>query len=105
MLSRLTIKIPSKICSRQHFFKENVNLDISCESSAGQLIHMRCQDLFSQKNKNKIKIVVNHSSAKQNILATQKKVCTFYLLIFRKSKNGILSFVVLVFILFNYLPN
>ena len=28
-----------------------INLDISCESSAWQMIHMKCQDLFSLKKK------------------------------------------------------
>ena len=28
-----------------------ISLDISCESSAWQIIHMKCQDLFSMKNK------------------------------------------------------
>ena len=31
---------------------------MSRESSAWQLIHMKCQDLFSSENKKKIKIVV-----------------------------------------------
>ena len=33
------------------------SLDISCESSAKQTIHMKYQDLFSLKNKKKIKIL------------------------------------------------
>ena len=36
---------------------------------------------------------------------TQKKVCTLYLVIFWKSKDGILSCVVSCFSLFNYLIN
>ena len=28
------------------FFSEKTSLDISCESSAKQMIHMKCQDLF-----------------------------------------------------------
>ena len=53
----LTLKAPSKICSRQHsfffffFFFREKSLDISCESSAKQTIHMKCQDLFSLKIK------------------------------------------------------
>ena len=35
-------------------FSEKTSLDISCESSAWQTIHMKCQDLFSLKIKNKI---------------------------------------------------
>ena len=49
-----TLKVPSKICSRRHsrffcccFFSEKTSLEISCESSAKQMIHMKCQDLFS----------------------------------------------------------
>ena len=60
----LTHKAPSKICTRQHskififYFSEKTSLDISCESSAWQTNHMKCQDLFSSENKIKIKIVV-----------------------------------------------
>ena len=32
-----------------------INLDILCESSAKQMIHIKCQDLFSLKNKKKNK--------------------------------------------------
>ena len=32
------------------YFSEKTSLDISCESSAWQMIHMKCQDLFSLKN-------------------------------------------------------
>ena len=56
----LTTKVPSKICSRRHFkiylyiylfiFSEKISVDISCESSARQMIHLKCQDLFSLKN-------------------------------------------------------
>ena len=35
---------------------KKTNLDISCESSAKQTIHMKYQDLFSLKNK-KVKIL------------------------------------------------
>ena len=37
------------------FFSEKTSLDISSESSAKQTIHMKCQDLFSLKNKKKKK--------------------------------------------------
>ena len=52
----LTLNAPSKICRRRHsklffYFSEKTSLDISCESSAWQMIHMKCQDLFSLKNK------------------------------------------------------
>ena len=61
----LTLKVPSKICSRRHsknvfYFSEKTSLDISCELSAKQMIHMKCQDLFSLKNnkkKNKKKLL------------------------------------------------
>ena len=52
-------KAPSKIYSRRHskfffcVFSEKTSLDISCESSAKQMIHMKCQDLFSLKKKKK----------------------------------------------------
>ena len=54
---RLTLKVPSKICSRQFFFfffffSEKISLDIS-ELSAKQTIHMICQGLFHLKNKKK----------------------------------------------------
>ena len=35
------------------YFTEKTSLDISCESSAWQMIHMKCQDLFSLKNEKK----------------------------------------------------
>ena len=35
------------------FFSKKTSLDISCESSAWQMIHMKCQDLFSLKNEKK----------------------------------------------------
>ena len=56
---QLTLKVPSKICSRRHsnlfcfVFSEKTSLDISCESSAKQTIHTKSQDLFTLKNKNK----------------------------------------------------
>ena len=55
--SWLTLKAPWKICSRRHsiffYFSEKTSLDISCESSAKQTIHIKCKDLFSLKNKKK----------------------------------------------------
>ena len=33
------------------YFSEKTSLDISCELSAKQTIHIKCQDLFSLKNK------------------------------------------------------
>ena len=34
------------------YFSEKTSLDISCESSAKQTIHMKCPDLFSLNNNN-----------------------------------------------------
>ena len=76
MRSALTLKAPSKICSRRHslffYFSEKTSLDISCESSAKQTIHMKCQDLFSLKNNNKKKlssaaVVIGALRIKRNI--------------------------------------
>ena len=49
------------VISRRHskknfffYFSEKTNLDIACESSAKQTIHMKCQDFFlKNKKKNK----------------------------------------------------
>ena len=38
------------------YFSEKTSLDISCELSAWQMIHMKCQDLVSLKNKKKKKL-------------------------------------------------
>ena len=35
------------------FFSQKISFDISCESSAKQTSHMKCQDFFCLKNKNK----------------------------------------------------
>ena len=37
------------------FFQRKTSLDISCESAAKQTIHMKCEYLFSLKNKKKRK--------------------------------------------------
>ena len=39
------------------FFSNKMSLDISCESSAWQTIHMKCQDSFSLKNNEKRKLI------------------------------------------------
>ena len=51
------------MCSRRDsisdfafFFSEKIILDISCESSAGQTIHMKCQALFTVENKKNIEM-------------------------------------------------
>ena len=56
--SALTLKSAKQNCSSQHsiyyffFFPEKMRLDISCESSARQMIHMKYQALFSKKKNN-----------------------------------------------------
>ena len=54
----LTLKAPITTAADDIFFfffqKKKTSLDISCESSAWQMIHMKCQDLFPLKNKKKI---------------------------------------------------
>ena len=50
----LTLKKPSKIVADDilmysFYISEKIYLDISCESSAWQTNHMKCQDLFSFK--------------------------------------------------------
>ena len=53
--SPLTLKAPNTTAADIFFFfSEKTSLDISCELSAWQTIHMKCQDLFSLKNKKKI---------------------------------------------------
>ena len=37
--------------------QEKTSLDISCELSAWQTIHMNCEDLFSSENKKKSKLL------------------------------------------------
>ena len=52
----LTLEAPSKLCSRRRskiyifYFSEKTSIDISCEL---QMIHMKCQDMFSSENKKK----------------------------------------------------
>ena len=59
---KLNLKVPSKICSKRHpifffFFSEKRSLDILCDSSAWQIIHMKFQDFFSLKYKKKSKLL------------------------------------------------
>ena len=52
----LTLKAPITTAVENNFsfsFFRELNLEISCESSAKLMIHMKCQDLFSLKNNNK----------------------------------------------------
>ena len=54
----LTIKAPittvaDDIQNFFFYFSEKTSLDIPCESSAWQMIHKECQDLFSLKKKKK----------------------------------------------------
>ena len=46
------------------YLSEKISLDISCESSAWQTIHMKYPDLFSLKNKKKIKKIWKSSATK-----------------------------------------
>ena len=41
-------------------FSEKISLDILCGSSAEQMIHTKCRDLFSLKNDRKLKIFECH---------------------------------------------
>ena len=55
----LTLKVPNKNCSRQHFnfyfyLLKKIRLNGSCESSALQRIHMKYQVLLSLKNNEEI---------------------------------------------------
>ena len=57
----LIIKAPVTTAADDNFlffyFSEKTSLDISYESSAWQMIHMKCQDLvFSEKKKKKKKL-------------------------------------------------
>ena len=54
----LTLKAPVTTAADDilifSYFSEKTSLDFPCESSAGQTIHMKSQDLFSLKNKKNI---------------------------------------------------
>ena len=54
-IDHLTLKAPITTKADDDFFffffQKKTSLDISCESSAKQTIHMKYQDLFSQENK------------------------------------------------------
>ena len=55
VISALTLKAPITTAFFFFFyFSEKTSLEVSCESSAWQTIHMKCQDLFSLKNIKKI---------------------------------------------------
>ena len=63
----LTLKVPNINCSRQHFniftfLWKKTRLDVLCESSALQRIHMKYQVLFSLKNNEEIFVIVVCSS-------------------------------------------
>ena len=45
--------VADNILNTYLLFAEKMRLGISCESSAGQMIHMKCQALFSLKEKTK----------------------------------------------------
>ena len=58
-LIKQLLKLQEKFVADDNFFlysfsfSEKTSLDISCKSSAWQTIYMKCQDLFSLKNKTK----------------------------------------------------
>ena len=52
-LVNLKVQIATAADDNFFFFSEKISLDISCELSAWQTIHMKCQDLLSLKNKKK----------------------------------------------------
>ena len=63
----LILKAPSKISSRRQsifcfYFSEKISLDISCESSVKQTIHMKCQDFLSLKKKSRTKIKMSSAA-------------------------------------------
>ena len=64
----LTLKAPITAAADDslkisHCFPEKIRLDISCESSAMQRIHMKCEALFSLKDKIDKKIIKLSSAA------------------------------------------
>ena len=78
----LTLKAPVTAAADGNFyffyFSEKTSHDISCELSAKQTVHMKCQDLFSLKNlKNKKKIEcrllqILHGALRVNLLMRVK---------------------------------
>ena len=48
----LTLKVPITTAAEDpfnfyyYYYSQKISLDISCESSAKQMIHMKCQDFF-----------------------------------------------------------
>ena len=50
----LTLKVPIITAADKNifffYFSKKIILDISCESSAWQMIHMKCQDIFTENN-------------------------------------------------------
>ena len=63
----LALKAPNTtatddILKKKKSFSEKTRLDIPCDSSAGQRIHMEYPALFSLKHKNKITKVLSASS-------------------------------------------
>ena len=53
--SEASITIAADDSLKYFHFSEKIRLDISCELSAEQMIHMKCQVLFSLKKKKKKK--------------------------------------------------
>ena len=64
LLPGLTLKAPITTAADENFiyffyFSEKTSLDISCESSAWQKIHMKCQDLLALKKKIRMSSATN----------------------------------------------
>ena len=79
-LKALSKIVADNILNFHYYFSERIRLGISCESSASQVIHMKCQALFSQKNKNKTKmsstaVVLSILRAKHKIFLLHSNHC------------------------------
>ena len=83
-LDVFTLKAPNKNCSRQHFIffhfylSKKRRLDVSCESSVGQRIHLKYQVVFSLKTgKEKVLKTVVCCSCDRRIRSEQQRQDTF----------------------------
>ena len=67
----LTLKAPSRFAADDTLnFSEKVRLDITCESSAGQMIHMKFHVLFTLNKKCLLQLwLVEPESTIQNVIA------------------------------------
>ena len=84
----LTLKVPVTTAADNSFFFffQRKQVDISCESSAMQMIHMKCQDLFSLKNKKKFECRL------LQILLGVLRVNIFALVFIHNSRSGAFFF-------------